>query len=46
MKIKPVSNLYKCALCKKVVCRESSKQWIKSMCSESGNIMTRLTLIK
>jgi len=46
MKVKIISNLYRCALYKKVVCRESSKQWIKSMCKESGNVMTRLILLK
>ena len=37
---------YRCPKCKKVVKRNSDKQWIKSMCGDSGNIMTRLILIK
>lgn len=46
MKVKIISNLYRCPLCKKVVIRESNKQWIKSMCGESGNKITRLIKIK
>jgi len=37
---------YKCPKCKKIVKRKSDKQWIKSMCGDSGNVITRLILIK
>jgi hypothetical protein len=30
------TNKYKCVHCKKVVERDSSKQWIKSYCVETG----------
>lgn len=37
---------YRCPKCKRVYERKSDKQWIKSMCGNKGNIMTRLILIK
>ena len=40
------TNKYKCAKCKKIIERKSNKKWIRSMCIESGCIMTRLILIK
>ncbi len=44
MKIR--TRKYRCPKCKKVVKRKSDKQWIKSMCGDSGNVITRLILIK
>lgn len=37
---------YRCPLCGKTIPRVSDKQWIKSMCGDSENKMTRLILIK
>lgn len=37
---------YKCPLCKKTITRISDKQWIKSICGNSGDKTTRLILIK
>jgi hypothetical protein len=39
-------NKYKCALCKKIIKRRDTRQWIKSDCVESGEKTTRLILIK
>lgn len=40
-----MKNKYKCPICKKIVTRDDTRQWIKSFCStESKN--TRLILIK
>jgi len=36
---------YQCPLCKKIVERESMKQWIKSYCEKTGK-NTRLQRIK
>lgn len=38
-------NLYECRQCGKTVQRESSKQWIKSYCDETGKNV-RLRLVK
>lgn len=40
-----MKNKYKCHLCKKVITRNSNKQWIKSYCSTLGK-NTRLIIIK
>ena len=43
--MKDQNNNYRCPLCKKIIFRKSNKYWIKSMCGESGNKMTRLIKI-
>jgi ribosomal protein L37AE/L43A len=39
-------NNYKCPKCKRIIKRRSEKKWIRSMCEDSGNVMTRLMLVK
>ena len=38
-------NKYRCVHCKKIVKRESTKQWIESYCEETGRIV-HLMLVK
>lgn len=38
-------NKYRCKYCKKIVKRDSNKQWIKSYCDDTGKTV-RLILIK
>jgi ribosomal protein L37AE/L43A len=38
------SNAYFCKHCNKIVKRESSKQWIKSYCDETGKTVHLLKL--
>jgi len=40
-----MKNKYRCVHCKKIVERKSDKQWIKSLCGQTGK-MVRLQLIK
>lgn len=45
MNMRAKLNNYRCPKCKKIVKRQSDKKWIRSMCGDSGNVMTRLMLI-
>jgi hypothetical protein len=43
--MKPVTSLYRCKHCGKVVEREGTKQWRKSFCEKTGK-NTHITRIK
>jgi hypothetical protein len=43
--MKPVTSLYRCKHCGKVVEREGTKQWRKSFCEQTGK-NARIMLVK
>jgi len=45
MKKKPKGHPYRCPACKKIIYRESEKQWIRSYCEIAGRF-TRIQRVK